>query len=89
MLHSLDHNQQTSKKVKFTAQIAQIDPRISRAIFEHNSFQSFQNERDSGSTQPIFKIKKESVREKVHVLFSARRFLNLSSVNLQKISFEK
>ena len=32
---SLDHSQQTSKKVQPAPQIAQIDPRISRAIFEH------------------------------------------------------
>ena len=35
----------------------------------------FQRERDSGSTQPIFKIKADSVREKVHPSFAARRFL--------------
>ena len=38
---SLDHNQQTSKKVKLTTQTAQIDPRISRANFEDISFQKF------------------------------------------------
>ena len=42
---------------------------------------------DSGSTQPIFKIKTESVREKVHLSFAARRHFK-SSVNFQKISFE-
>ena len=29
---SLDHNQQTSKTIQLATQIAQIDPRISRAI---------------------------------------------------------
>ena len=47
----------------------------------------FQRERDSGSTQPIFKIKADSVREKVHLSFAARRFLK-RSVNFQKFSFE-
>ena len=84
---SLDHNQQTSKTVQLATQIAQIDPRISRAIWEHNSFQKFSNWRDSDSTQPIFKFKMESVREKVHLSFPARRFFK-SSVNFQKISFE-
>ena len=79
-------NQQTSKKVQLATQIAQIDPRISRAIFEHNSFQKFSNCWDSDSTEPIFKIKTESVREKVHLSFPARRFFK-SSVNFKKISF--
>ena len=47
----------------------------------------FQRERDSGSTQPIFRIKADSVREKVHLSFAARRFLK-RSVNFQKFSFE-
>ena len=38
---SLDHNQQTSKKVKLATQTAQIDPLISRASFEDISFQKF------------------------------------------------
>ena len=80
-------NQKTSKKVQLATQIAQIDPRIFRAIFEHNSFEKFSNWWDSDSTQPIFKIKTESVREKVHLSFPARRFFK-SSVNFQKISFE-
>ena len=79
-------NQQTSKKVQLATQIAQIDPRISRAIFEHNSFQKFSNWWDSDCTQPIFKINTESVREKVHLSFPARRFFK-SSANFQKISF--
>ena len=47
----------------------------------------FQRERDSGSTQPIFKTKADSVREKVHLSFAASRFLK-RSVNFQKFSFE-
>ena len=47
----------------------------------------FQRERYSGSTQPIFKIKAYSVREKVHLSFAARRFLK-RSVNFQKFPFE-
>ena len=84
---SLDHNQQTSKKVQPAPQIAQIDPRISRAIFEHNSLQKFSNWSYSDSTQLIFKFKTKSVREKVHLSFPARRFFK-SRVNFQKISFE-
>ena len=47
----------------------------------------FNVKRDSGSTQPIFKIKADSVREKVYLSFAARRFLK-RSVNFQKFSFE-
>ena len=47
----------------------------------------FQRERDSGSTQPIFRIKADSVREKVHLSFAARRFLKRRE-NFQKFSFE-
>ena len=41
---SLDHNQQTSKKVQLATQIAQIDPRISRAFSNTTPSRSFQIE---------------------------------------------
>ena len=79
----------TDKKVKKS----NLQPKQRRQIRESpapiskTSSRSFQNERDSESTQPIFKIKTESVREKVHLSFAARRFFK-SGVNFQKISFE-
>ena len=79
----------TDKKVKKSnlqpKQLRQI--RESPAPISKTSSRSFQNERDSDSTQPIFHIKTESVREKVHLSFAARRFFK-SGVNFQKISFE-
>ena len=79
----------TDKKVKKSnlqpKQLRQI--RESPAPISKTSSRSFQNERDSESAQPIFKIKTESVREKVHLSFAARRFFK-SGVNFQKISFE-
>ena len=84
---SLDHNQQTSKKVKLTTQTAQIDREYPAPISKTSPSRRFQNERDSDSTQPIFHIETESVREKVHLSFAARRFFK-SGVNFQKTSFE-
>ena len=80
----------TNKQVKKS----NLQPKQLRQIREYptpisktSPSRSFQNERDSESTQPIFKIKTESVREKVHLSFAARRFFK-SGVNFQKISFE-
>ena len=42
---------------------------------------------DSGSTQLIFKISTDIVREKANLSFATLRFFK-SSVNFQKISFE-
>ena len=78
----------TDKKVKKS----NLQPKQLRQIRESpapisktSSSRSFQNERDSESTQPIFKIKTESVREKVHLSFAARRFFK-SGVNFQSFS---
>ena len=80
----------TNKQVKKS----NLQPKQLRQIREYpapisktSSSRSFQNERDSESTQPIFKIKTESVRKNVHHSFAARRFFK-SGVNFQKISFE-
>ena len=78
-------NKQVKKSNLQPKQLRQI--RESPAPISKTSSRSFQNERDSESTQPIFKIKTESVREKVHLSFAARRFFE-SGVNFQKISFE-
>ena len=78
-------NKQVKKSNLQPKQLRQI--RESPAPISKTSSRSFQNERDSESTQPIFKIKTESVREKVHLSFAARRFFK-SGVNFQKTSFE-
>ena len=77
-------NKQVKKSNLQPKQLRQI--RESPApISKTSSSRSFQNERDSESTQPIFKIKTESVREKVHLSFAASRFFK-SGVNFQSFS---
>ena len=77
----------TNKQVKKS----NLQPKQLRQIREYpapilkTSFsRTFQNQRDNSFTQPIFKIKMESVREKVHLSFAARRFQQTS----KKVQFQ-
>ena len=80
----------TNKQVKsqtYNPNSSDRSANIPRQFRRHLLPEVFKMKRDSESTQPIFKIKTESVREKVHISFAARRFFK-SGVNFQKISFE-
>ena len=84
---SLDHNQQTSKNVKLTTQIAQIHPRISRAIFEDISFQKFSKWKGKVVLLNQFSKLKRSLFEKRSIFYLLRVGF-LKQCKFQKISFE-